>query len=237
MGLEAGWNCHISLLAEKSSIPVTSDSLPDAAATYSRSMSISRQSRIPSKQSTDSITIPTDIMYQSKVTRSLSPRRVNSAPANINLDVPIVKFDEVTEVMGAENYMLMKEYDMMSPQNDNFFLSDDCTGIGSNLCKAKTSDGVFAAEESCRDNRDETKPLLEESRPRNPERKIKRELTRYNEAMIDPLLECSDVPQINDSLDDISSTDSYPTSSHPTENTDSVTGGLGLSNRVRIIMK
>ncbi len=39
---------------------------------------------------------------------------------------------------------------------------------------------------------------------------------------------------IDDQDENLSSSESYPASSHHTENTDSVTGGFGLSNRVRI---
>lgn len=236
MGLEAGWNCHISLLAEKftgggdGGFSVTCDSLPGSVP-QSRSASISRRSsRFPSKQSTDSVTAPTMTDVATVHSRACSPRRVNSAPANINLDIPLVKFEAVTEVLDGDDNV---QCDALQPA-----VVDGLPVMGSaGLPKARVSDVVLGASAKHgwdQTDSEESKPLLKSEVSKPEPKKLRREATRYNEVVGDPLLESSDVPQVSESMpDDIESTDSYPDSSHQTENTDSVTGGLGLSNRVK----
>ncbi|KAK8731137.1 hypothetical protein OTU49_007816, partial [Cherax quadricarinatus] len=92
MGLESGWNCHISLLSARARTESGNSSCTGAAA------SIKTSGLTLYRQSTEDITSPhlSKTRYRSslEVSRALS----HSAPSAINLEVAQVKFDEEVSI-------------------------------------------------------------------------------------------------------------------------------------------
>ncbi len=212
MGLEAGWNCHISLLSQDKSTaaPSASDSQRSSCRNITPGHDLSSSSHQASRLPTAGA--PAQLNRHSNKSRFLSSGRHRSsdcgrrysAPGAINLQTPVVKFETKATRMTSEKD---------SSSEDEM---------------QQSSTKSFAYRNSGDDVRGGSKTRLrhEARQPLLPKRNQK---ANQSEQFLQSSVEETYFRKR------LSSYESFPALSYVTDNTDSVTGGLGLSNRVRSI--
>ena len=283
MGLEAGWNCHISLLSEKDTKKASNyPSQPD----LSQSSNSNRASRYSNRHSTESIhTRVNAAQPRARQNPDLNRCRRYSAPGAINTEAPQVKFEskEISSMMDGENTScevntlpedeasgvdkyndsesdsrvqcdtkepLLKETGNDTIVNTSVESKSKSKGYSIKDISSKTPSPQNLKQDGVKSNRAEdndSEPLLpkadkdaslETSDPplASDASILRSEVTDGCEDSEN--IELSDVRHEDDEDEEVMnnircySTESFPASSYVTENTDSMTGVLGLSNRV-----
>ena len=222
MGLEAGWNCHISLLREPEEDQEVSPSQHDLSRSGSSS---NRPSRYSSRHSTDSTArehVLSDsarehVLSKTKLVEDDRRGRRLSAPGAINLDTSQVKFEPTPCTLEVEyqgsSYQGQGHQSMNSAGAD--LLMDDCV--------VKIRNHSMGVDNALVDI---TEPLLTNNKGDDPT------LNSEGQDLETDSMDVDGVALIDMHRSGISM-DSQQGSSYVTENTDSVSGGLGLANRVR----
>ncbi|KAF4527294.1 hypothetical protein B566_EDAN001068 [Ephemera danica] len=141
MGLESGWNCHISLLSEHSSSgsgnsgswhtsPAASAPPPSAAPRDSSHASLPRYAPTPPRRRHESAADESDNLIRERPLTTDSKNISFSAPSAINLDFSQVKFEEETEMQkknregwisekkSSKDSMLVQSVDLTSHPDD-----------------------------------------------------------------------------------------------------------------------
>ena len=227
MGLEAGWNCHVSLRSEEDETSTSPPSQHDLS-----------HSNIGGRRSTHSMRHSSESLHQDLamagiITRTESHRsRRCSAPSAINVDTYHVKFepDRTIEEMSTCSSASKSDYkpthtpvhqaksDIFHDSPDISKETDKLTNASQKSSPAKDLPSPGSGEKPC-------DPLLENH-------VHEEDFTRRLSSRSSGGLQGDDVDLVTG--ENLSSSESYPASSHFTENTDSVTG-FGLSNRVRSV--
>ena len=230
MGLEAGWNCHISLLSEVEAESVDSAVASSGVPNGPRAVPLTR----PGPASTSSLS-----RLKARHSNDSLRYRRGSAPGAINVEVTQVKFQAGTPPLRTSPPDSLRS----ATHRDNRDRAPAAEKDASRVLPLRGGDGQpwVASDELCEP---QTAPLLRGS-PHSPHTS-----DHTRPADTDPLLTSSPdaapttPPQVQLDLleqrslppeetnENLSTSGSYHASSHFTENTDSVTG-FGLTNRVR----
>ena len=221
MGLEAGWNCHISLLSE---------ALGDDSGTKIASQpDLSGSSTHASRHSTDSLT-----QQRGRETGKACPseprERRNSAPGAISLDTAQVKFESHSRCGTADREDVEEE--KQGSESEVSSIHD----VHTPLIKPKSSQHPAHKELTNNSHSDsQTEATNETSTPLLKANELApASITQTGVVTSDPVLkhEMEELQYMSEEGERMSSVESFPASSYVTENTDSMTGGLSFSNRV-----
>ncbi len=237
MGLEAGWNCHISLLSG------------DTDPTSLHSDLSARPSKCSNKCSAESLQHDNYSSMTARKHTSDNKNRRCSAPGSISLDVVQVKFEPASTIEESLGDGVMMSENHNSPKGNIYHDDFDLDQADIDLLTEESELQVTGHSYHLVDKGF----TLDSSKHSSPIKEWPRGTAGHREHVSDPLLEQmhSDLEASPIDLDpsevtgtgevflgstnqdeNLSSSESYPASSYVTENTDSVMGGLGLSNRV-----
>ena len=249
MGLEAGWNCHISLLSEKHGDHDTT--LPMGQQDSAKTDTSTKTDHF-SSHSHDSLRGLTQGVKSRWSNDSIRCRR-GSAPGAVNLEVTQVKFESGSPTIESPVISLVSENLQKHPNPGESGSTNSSESPAAVPYETVVKDSILAPvtvrnpNKPClRRDSDEhsdkmTDPLLRRSHSKgsdgrelkfDPTHDIHRGYGGVEEAEIE-LLEVRSLPEENDAggEENLSTSESYPASSHFTETTDSVTGGF-LTNTV-----
>ena len=210
MGLEAGWNCHISLLSEAEGEGADSQSQQN----ISLSNTSNKMQHYTSYYSSESLTTARATKDGVSSNRGLIDEpailRRFSAPGAINLDTSLVKF-EMTPCLEETEH-----------QGQDATAAAASVAAGAGVVRDSEEPAVVSFGLEHQDLH-VTKPLL----------------AHVQTGIKSPEGVCLEMGCLDESGETLTSrhqsgisVDSQPTSSYITENTDSVAGGWDLSNRV-----